>query len=676
MKLKLAAGIAVFLISFGAHLYTSAPAVTEDDSGELSGCAATLGICHSPGYPLYSSIGKAVNTAVPLGNPAYRANLVASLFIAASSLALFYACASVSGSLWAGASLALVFSFCGSVWEMSNIKGQVYGPASFISCLLALLLTMPATPRLLMLVSFVYGIGITAHYNLGLLAPGLLWWAYANREGFFGGGNPGKLLAQCAFFFAAGLSLTLFIYIRAQRMPLFNWEDPRTLERFWHVVARSRYGALALAQGGAPPLAPAMIWNKLLFYSGTLASNLTWAGLLLLVPAVPWMFKDKTRGRAFFLLALFAGPGFLIMANAGLDTGSKELMDRFLYLSLAFACVIAARGLAAMPKALAPAAALIPAFLLVTNLHANSRREEFLFNDYARNLLRTAPLGSLLFFDRADEMEFDVAYMKYALGFRPDLRFVDCNASVSRSVYGDGYYRIWLKPRLEIRARVEKEMIASYKGPVYYATFDPDMVPIPRVQEGLLYRAKPAAAARPGFPYGEVYALRNPLDYGMKPDKRCASMLLSHYFLTGRYYLGAGNAAEARRYFDMAVAYDASDRWVYSIGFLFHQKGMPRQALEYYAKAAARGSADSTLYTNMGVLFEQGGDPEKAAAYYRRAIALSPGNQQAHYNLAVYFWKKQDWGGVITEFGEVLRINPDNREAASYLAAARERARR
>ncbi|HAW50625.1 TPA: hypothetical protein DCX16_06725 [bacterium] len=39
-------------------------------------CAWTLGIAHPPGYPLYTLFGKLWMTIIPIGNIAFRMNMV------------------------------------------------------------------------------------------------------------------------------------------------------------------------------------------------------------------------------------------------------------------------------------------------------------------------------------------------------------------------------------------------------------------------------------------------------------------------------------------------------------------------------------------------------------------------------------------------------------------------
>ena len=70
------------------YLYTMFPAFKNDDSPEIITAAYTLGICHPPGYPLFTMAGK-VFSLLPAGSPAFRVNSFV-IFLAMIALLLSY----------------------------------------------------------------------------------------------------------------------------------------------------------------------------------------------------------------------------------------------------------------------------------------------------------------------------------------------------------------------------------------------------------------------------------------------------------------------------------------------------------------------------------------------------------------------------------------------------------
>jgi tetratricopeptide (TPR) repeat protein len=663
--------VLIFMAAFAVYLFTMVPSVTGDDSGELAAVGATLGTAHSPGYPLYCLAAKAAVTAVPWGNAAYRVNLVSALFIALAAALIFIALSAAGGSAWGAAALALAFAFSHNVWAMANVT-EVYGLAAVAAVGLALIMLQEPTMPALCAAAYLFGVGMTAHYTVGLLLPGIFLWV--SRPLLSAAPDRRARIAGALVVSAAcGFSLVAYLYIRAKAGALVSWEDPRTAERFWQVVARLRYGSMALAQGGAPPLDPGMVVKKVGFFFAELARNFTWAGVALFaVGCVAWA-RDRVRGWPLLVMLICSGPGFLLLANVGLDRDAGALLERFFFLTFIFAVLAMGRGAQALPKPVQAAILLLPAFLLYGNFRSLDHRREFLFHDYAKNILRSLPAGSLLYADRADEMEFCVGYLLAAEGRRPDIAFTDCNAGISHSIYGDDYYRMWGKPRLERRYAVESAAIARTERPVYYATFDPGMIAVPRLQEGLVFRVPGKGQERPRFPYDAVYALRIPDAAGL--DERGMGLLLSHFQLLGDYGLAAAGAGPAERNFRGVAAFDDTGRWTSHAAFLYHQKGMLPLAEVYYRRAIAAGRESVELYTNLGAICETLGRRAEARTMYETALRLDPGNVQTHFNLAVLDWKEADWQGAVTEFSRVLDGEPGNAQARYFRDAALRRVR-
>ncbi|MCB4790547.1 MAG: DUF2723 domain-containing protein [Elusimicrobia bacterium] len=672
--MKHIAAFLIFSITFGVLVYTTVPALTEDDSGELSATVNCLGICHSPGYPLYSLAGKILVTAMPFGNRVYCVNILSSLFIAVCAAVLFFAALELSSDILISIIIALLFSFSGLVWAMGNTT-EVYGLAAFMTSLICLVMFKKIRPVSYILVFYFLGIGVLAHYTVGLLIAGIFLWFFLN---YIHGVNPGfkghiKTLRyyfpNIILFGVLGFSLVLFILIRAKAQPVFSWEDPQTLKRFWQVVARLRYGTMSLAQGGAPPLALPVIYNKIYFFFKVVIENFTVIGLLLFLYGGFLCLKDKTRGWPLILLLLGSGPGFLILANVTLDPGSESLLKRFFFLPFIFLVLMITKALKSMPKTFSRLSLALPLFLLYSNFPDYNTRNNYIFYDYAKNMINTVPKNTILFSDRADEMEFSIGYLNISKGLRPDIRFIDCNAGITKSIYGDGYYMIWGKPRLKIREDTEKSIIAASKRPVFYATFEPAMINIPRYQQGLLFRAKPASDPKERFPYHEIYYLRRPENM----DRREHDLLLSYYDLLGRYYLAIGDTANADRFFKGVSAYDDKGTWNTATGFLFHSKGLLDLAEKYYTISVARGAANLETLINLGAVYESKGEIKKAKYIYAKILENSPENVQTHYNLAVLYWKEADWRKVVSELETVLKLDPNHSEARKYLQFARQK---
>ena len=126
------------------YLLTLAPTVTFWDAGEFIAAAKTLGIPHPPGTPLFVMIAHVWAMLFPIGEYAFRTNLLSALLsalgagcfflIAHESLrALIPAGNEDSGRilrLGGGAAAALLGAFTFTNWQNSN-ETEVYAVATF-----------------------------------------------------------------------------------------------------------------------------------------------------------------------------------------------------------------------------------------------------------------------------------------------------------------------------------------------------------------------------------------------------------------------------------------------------------------------------------------------------------------------------------------------------------------
>ena len=255
---------AIFAVSFVVYLATLAPTITwrheGADSAELIAASYTLGIAHPPGYPTYVLLGKAFSSLVPLGEVAYRFNLMSALFAAATVALVFLIVLRLLrlfsppepgrqkvARLVAAGVAALTLAFSPVFWSQAIIAEVHALHAFFMALTIYLLLRWlqpsgapAAKPGLcgnaaLWAASFVYALSLGNHLIGLLIAPALLFLAVRR-------GRPSAAtLLGAALFFALGLSVYLFLPWRAAQHPLINWGDPQTMPRFLWLVSGAPY---------------------------------------------------------------------------------------------------------------------------------------------------------------------------------------------------------------------------------------------------------------------------------------------------------------------------------------------------------------------------------------------------------------------------------------------------
>ena len=244
--------LAVALAALLVYALTLSPTVAwmnqGEDSGDLLVAAATLGIPHPTGYPLFTLLGR-VASLVPFGSLAFRINLVAAL---AGALGVFFLARLVlelatprgaipgAGALVGAASAALVYAFSRGAWSQS-VLAEVY--TLHVALLGAVLWCLAraeraSDPRPLALAAYLFGLGLTHHLLLLAAAPAIA--VTARRLALQ------KLIGTSWFVLlplltAWGCSLVLYLPVRAGQGPEFSWGAPATPGQLWWVLTGAQY---------------------------------------------------------------------------------------------------------------------------------------------------------------------------------------------------------------------------------------------------------------------------------------------------------------------------------------------------------------------------------------------------------------------------------------------------
>lgn len=204
---------ALFAIPFALYLRTLTPGVGTKDGFELQAVSATLGIAHPTGYPLFTLLGRLFIALIPVGSPAYRINLLCALF-AALSIPLVYAISLRVLKCRAPAALAaLTFAFTPTFWTQASIPEKYTLNVWFVALVIYLAIrwaqeTDRRKVRWFYWLAFAYGLSLTHHRTMLLLAPGLALWALLTEPGLLR--KPKRSLIALGLF---AVPLLLYLYI-------------------------------------------------------------------------------------------------------------------------------------------------------------------------------------------------------------------------------------------------------------------------------------------------------------------------------------------------------------------------------------------------------------------------------------------------------------------------------
>jgi hypothetical protein len=332
--------LALFLVAFSAYFLTLAPTITwrndGADGGDLIAAAHTLGIAHPPGYPVYVLLGK-LFTLLPIGDVAYRVNLM-SAFFAAATIPLVYLitlglCRSLSKGggtparvPWIAASAAaLSFAFSPTFWSQATIAEVYTLNAFFVALLFYLLLKWRANRQrtaasngnslaCLLLAALIYGLSLGNHPSMIMLGPAVL---FLILEGKRYNRTYLKRLLAAGLCFLLGLSIYLFLPIRATQHPPVNWGAPHTWSGFLWTASGALYRRFAFSLPLSHIPARASAWASLL------VQQFGWWGLLLGLIGL-WRCLDEDRAFSAFSLLAFSA---VVLYAIGYNT-----TDSYVYL--------------------------------------------------------------------------------------------------------------------------------------------------------------------------------------------------------------------------------------------------------------------------------------------------------------------------------------------------------
>ena len=466
-------GLAAFVLYYMTAARTITWANGGADGPELAAAAATLGVAHPPGYPLYLLLGH-LFTLLPVGEVAFRVGLLSAVAAAvavglAASTAGLLAVETVGrdgmgchaerrakhlpvagrrpfaplrvtveaigglggrkasaaiGSLATGAALAVSPLF----WSQATIP-EVYAlNSALVLAALALLVRWePGRDGILVALGLVFGLGLAHHPTMALLAgPSALYVLALDRGALR---RRASIVAMAAL--AGALALYLYIPIRAAGSPPINWGDPSTLPRFLaHVTARSYQGYL-----GSRPLGDEIA--RVPVVARLLGEQFTWPGLVLALLGLREVLDRRPplgRLLAAYVLVTIA---FAVFYDA--DNGAVYLLPAFLVLGV---CLGVGVGIIATSRSRVTMATALAIALPLWQIVAGFPTMDVSRNDdaatYARGTLTAQPAHAIVLSSR-DEQTFALWYAQVVEGLRPDVAVVDLR------LLGADWYRVQLE---------------------------------------------------------------------------------------------------------------------------------------------------------------------------------------------------------------------------------------
>lgn len=438
------------------YFVTAARDIVVGDSPEFVIAAATLGVPHSPGYPLFTMLGH-LFSLLPIGPLPFRLNLFSVVCDAAAVGIVFLTAFRLSQSRLAAAMAALVLAFNPLFWSWSLVA-EVFPLNNLLAALLIYLLVIwheqPEHCRSLAAAAFVAGLALTNHQTIVLLGPAVCFLLWHHRSVLVA--RP-QIVLICAATFLLGLLPYAYVPWASAHHPIYNWGDVSSWRDLFALITRQSYGAAHLAQakyqGGSLLLRLAALTESI----GALMGLLLVLGAIYEYRRLNWYFW-------FALLAfVFAGPFFTGITNFDLARSPSGLfvLERFFLLPRVVVAPLMALGLvmiAEVVRGYAPSMPMPPlrvasggivvvlAVSVFTNYRQIDQSHNHIARSYAEDLFTTADPDTILLVT-GDGPALPPLYLNIIEKVRPDLTLI-----VAPMLPGDWYVRQLRQrdPRLKI----------------------------------------------------------------------------------------------------------------------------------------------------------------------------------------------------------------------------------
>ncbi len=229
-------GLTIFILACALYARTTAPALGGGfDSEEFQHAAYTLSVAHSTGYPLYLILGKIFTTLVPIGNIAYRMNLLSAILSAGAATLVYLNAMQLTQSRMASIAAAAIFATNSAIWRQAGVASV--GPLNLLllaAIMYALLLwrahRAPIEPA-----AFLFGLSLTHHRSALFLLPAIILFILLDDPGIL---TRTRDLARALLAFTLPLLLYLYIPIVGSGTPWYT----NTLEGFINQISGNEAG--------------------------------------------------------------------------------------------------------------------------------------------------------------------------------------------------------------------------------------------------------------------------------------------------------------------------------------------------------------------------------------------------------------------------------------------------
>ena len=714
--------IVSFFVPLIFYILTLSSTVNFGDTGELITAAATLGIPHPPGSPIWVMLAH-LFTYLPIGSIAYRVNLSSAFFVAASSLVFYILTLSLLNQLTEKLKTnnpyesltkkqqkkqrdqiekfsaskkdrlnylqkylplisfitTLVYSFTFPIWSHA-VYTEVYPLNTLFYVIILLFVTqfiIKNSVKYLYVSMFFLGLAITNHYLILLAFPTIFVAMILNYKSV---ARP-KVLFINFCVFLLGLSFFLFLIIRSKANPPIDWGDPENITNFLSVIQRKQFGSL---QGGIISLPIQKFIGIPDFVTGifqsfyTLAKIVTQAySYLLIAIGLIGIYATYRYHKKLFIILLMSflatSVGFAFLT--GVTVGPNDKMTAFLSALVSYTVFIGV-GIVYIIKFVPRILfllAILSIYFLITNFNAVNMRPNTIAYDHGRLMLEQVPKNAIIFTEENNWL-FPLAYLQIVEKQRPDVTIYDRNGNIFNDIYKEARKNYRSDEEFERKRReIENHIVSTTKGQVYYAVdkifenYDYRKI----AREGILYKI-----GRPrGLDFAEYYKDILKIDDENRASFWDAEYMLAYYHMQyADDLIQQSQIRKALEELKIAQNWGKTDnRMLNNIGIYYLRLEKPDLAKYVFLEAIKINPDYYIGYTNLGYVYEVLGDKKSAETHYIKALTIKDTYLNGIYRLAEFYETNGQFEEAVNGFRVALQLDPENEELVQHIKELEEK---
>jgi len=705
-------GILVFLSIFLIYLKTLTPDIGFHDSGDMISASFHLGICHPPGYPFYNLFGKLFSIFLPIGNIAYRFNLMSAIFASLACMMVYFIVLRLSAHLAKDQKItgkffsfftslyrlipaivsALMLAFGVTFWEQAVVAEKYALNALFTSLLIFILLKWAEAmsmaektrgsrlnaQRFLYLFSFTLGLSFSHHMQTIFVVPASIFLIIIVCLI-----HPSSLILRLSFLakmvccFLLPLFLYLYLPIRASVHPPLNWGDPITFSRFMEYITLKAYKHFFISSP--------QVWLQNLqhhltyFFTHQFTIWTVWLGVIGLIFII---LRRKIIG-IFLILILLTDIASSI--RYGISNIEDYYLPGFIIFSIFIGYgIIFLSRLIPHPLIIAPFI-LIPAIPYTTHHFHCDHSSYYFAPDLARGLLENLDPNAALFI-KGDVNGFPVWYLHYVENKRQDVALIDTPflfqdwyAQDIKYKYRNLEFDLYPTHGTELgQARFNDILIKNFTKRPFYQYSDEPMpkgfttIPVWFFLK-ILKADTPQATVLKELEKGkEELIMRGGANHKVSKDAKADDVLRNcagGYNNRGNNYLGMKMYEQAIEELKKSIKIDPQLAVVYyNLGRAYSDKKMADEAIINFKKAVELNPNFQDLHRRIAILYESQGKTDEAIIEYLEEAKGSP-SVELYNTLARLYYEKNQIDKVIEQCQNILQLDPNHYEARKNLAS-------